>query len=81
VPSTEESAKEVELTGMLLFADASGRTDAIKIVDPSGKRTRIIVPEGLGEDVVRPLWNRQVVVTAKPKKRKYSLTDIREADE
>jgi len=78
--STEPKSEPIVLRGKLLFADATSAQNAIKVLDPSGKKHKVTVPEGLMDDIVRPLWNRQVVVEGKVTARKITLSDVR-ADE
>ena len=43
-----------EVTGKLLFADATS-TNKIRLTDGAGKSPVIIVPEGMMDDIVRPM--------------------------
>ena len=70
----------MSITGRLLFADAtSSEKQAIKLVDSSGKSYRIIVPEGMMSDIVRPLWEETVTVTGFYRRREIQLVDIKRA--
>ncbi len=56
----------VEVSGTLRYADAATgnrNRNRIKLVDAAGSSYDIVVPEGLMDDIVRPLWNS--FVTAK----------------
>ena len=65
-PATEDDrpGTPVKIRGMLRFADATGdRSNEIKIVTDDGDRRSVQVPEGMMNDIVRPMWDSRVVVT------------------
>jgi hypothetical protein len=70
--------------GQLLFADhrksERGIIELIDDKDPS-KKYKIIVPEGMMSDIVRPLWEYTVVVTGRTSSRGIVLEDIKQAEE
>lgn len=77
----DEAEKQVEVRGTLLFADATGgEANVIKIVDRDGKPHSVSVPEGMMNDIVRPMWNSKVVVRGLQNGRRVSLRDV-EPDE
>ncbi len=53
--------------------------DEIRLVDERGKAHVIEVPPGMMSDIVKPLWDEQVIVTGTKKGRKIILLDIRPA--
>ena len=60
----EGPGKPVKIRGMLRFADATGdRANEIKIVTDNGERRSVQIPEGMMNDIVRPMWDSRVVVT------------------
>jgi len=67
LPSSTERDREsdvsVTVEGMLKFANSmnAGRNE-IKLVETTGKKHNIIVPEGYMDDIVRPLWDCNVRV-------------------
>lgn len=67
-----EIQQEVEITGILLYADSEHRK--IKIVGDSSKPI-IIVPEGLG-DIVRNYWEEEVCIKYIKKGKDKILMDI-----
>jgi hypothetical protein len=71
--------KQVE--GSLRFADSTKSEKEIKIVDKDGKVHRVRVPEGLMDDIVRPMWDRNVVVSGREQKGVLVLEDIKPTDE
>jgi hypothetical protein len=79
-PITPKS-EPIVLKGKLLFADAIGAQNTIKVLDPNGKKQKVTVPEGLMDDIVGPLWNRQVVVDGLRVNKVITLSDIRADDE
>ena len=54
----------VEVSGRLKFADSlqEGK-DKIQIIDAGNVKHTVIVPQGMMSDIVKPLWDTQVVVT------------------
>lgn len=55
--------KRIMVIGTLLFADEISIKNKIKLVDEKGETHRIVVPEGMMSDIVRPLWKEIVQVT------------------
>lgn len=53
----------VEVSGLLGFADRFRRDNIIKIRPEIGKTRIVYVPEGLMDDVVRPYWDKNVIIT------------------
>jgi hypothetical protein len=72
------SATEVQVSGTLKLADArkAGR-DEIQIIDSGGFRHMIVVPPGMMSDIVKPLWDMQVVVSGVQRGKKIELDSIR----
>jgi hypothetical protein len=70
-----------EVSGVVKMADAlrAGK-DTIKIIDGAGRQHTIIVPAGMMSDIVKPLWDTQVVVSGIKKRRAIELRDIRPAN-
>ena len=53
-----------EVRGTLLEADATSRASGrIEIVDASGHRHRVRVPRGMMSDIVKPMFEEEVIVT------------------
>jgi hypothetical protein len=69
--------------GRLLFADdRAQRAPRIQIVSDDGSKRQVIhVPRGMMADVVRPLWEYEVVATCTTTARGPLLEDIRRASE
>ena len=66
----------IEIRGILRFADARrGNDNAIQVTD-GNLSSRIIVPPGMMNDIVRPLWDHRVVIQAIRKGRTLTLEDI-----
>lgn len=65
------------IIGRLLYADARrGSKPNIRLIDDEGESHRIIVPEGMMSDIVRPLWEERVQVTGAYKRKTLYLEDI-----
>ena len=74
-------AEPVEMKGTLRFADARrGNNNTIQVID-GNLSSRIIVPPGMMNDIVRPLWDREVVVHAIRKGKTLTLEEIGPAEE
>ena len=72
----EAPAEPEEIKGTLRFADArQGNSNAIKVTDGDSS-SRIIVPPGMMNDIVRPLWDHRVVIQAIRKGKTLTLEDI-----
>ncbi len=71
------SMEPVEIQGTLLFADAIRRdVSKIRVVDESRKSHSVEVPEGMMNDIVRPMWNSVVTIKGLRKGRVIELQDI-----
>ncbi len=69
----------VEIVGQLKYADSIKEND-IKIVDDKSKAHKIIVPEGMMSDIVKPLWDEKVKINGKKIRGKVILFDIQKAE-
>ncbi len=75
--SQKADAEPVELNGILRYADAtSDASNKIKIVNVRGRAQDIEVPEGMMNDIVRPLWASQVRVKGIRRGSRIVLEDI-----
>ncbi|HUV02095.1 MAG TPA: hypothetical protein VMW67_01380 [Desulfobacteria bacterium] len=80
----EESDKEkVEIKGALRFADATKKhTGIIELIDDKNARHKIKVPLGMMADIVRPLFDYDVIVKGiRDRKRTVLLEDIIKAED
>jgi hypothetical protein len=67
----------VKISGRLLFADSrKAKRGQIRLIDSSGKQHPLLVPEGMMTDIVKPLWESYVEITAKPCGAEYQLLEI-----
>ena len=61
--SREEEGEFAEVTGLLLVADgAQQQQGTIQVIDENGTRHTVSVPRGQMADIVRPLFDSEVVV-------------------
>jgi len=67
----------VQVTGTLKMADSRKKTDEIQIISAGNVRHTIVVPPGMMSDIVKPLWDTEVIVTGTQKGRKIHLMQIR----
>ena len=73
----------VEASGVLRFADAIGpRANRIRLERDDGSWQDVLVPPGLMDDIVRPMWNSHVTVTGSLRERQriIKLYEIWESD-
>jgi hypothetical protein len=72
----------VEVSGILRRADSlkEGRNEIV-IVSADNTRHRVVVPPGMMSDIVKPLWETQVIVKGLRKGKTISLQEIRPIDE
>lgn len=75
-PGSSPAEKPIEIIGTLKFADDTQHTGRIQLMDESGKRYKIIVPEGMMTDIVRPMWDTVVVVSGRETLQGLLLEDI-----
>ena len=71
-----ESEQVMTLEGTLRFADGLKRKDLVGLRDSEGHVHKIIVPPGLLDDIVQPLWDSRVSVTAVIRGKSLHLRDI-----
>lgn len=74
---TRFDLERVEIEGTLKYADSRReQRDQIGIVDASGQTHKVRVPEGMMDDIVRPLWDFDVVIRGKRRGKFVTLEDI-----
>ena len=79
---TPAPSERVEVTGLLKFADDTGKGEGtIKLVESDGTTHKIRVPEGMMTDIVRPLWDDEVVVRGERSGGVIELDEIDAVDE
>jgi len=77
--NSETEGNMATITGRLLYANAiSSEKKIIGLVDENGESHNIIVPEGMMKDIVSPLWEEAVTVTASYNGREIQLENIRQ---
>lgn len=77
-PSSAE-AEPVELQGTLRYADATHhKGNRIKIVDAEQNNHMVMVPEGMMNDIVRPMWDLMVAIKGVRRGKSIELREIRE---
>jgi hypothetical protein len=65
------------VSGVLQYAnDLAARTREIRVIDNSGVQHKFRVPEGMMDDIVRPLWGTMVTVRWRKVRRGRELIDI-----
>lgn len=72
----DASDRRVTVRGVLHYANVIGREDTIKLEDQNGSVYEILVPEGMMTDIVRPLWDDEVIVTGTRRRKRIELEDI-----
>lgn len=78
-----QSQDKIIVKGYLRYADATHYdSPTIQIIDVETKKPhRIKVPEGMMNDIVKPLWNSLVIVTGIQVKNSILLEDIEAAED
>lgn len=80
LPAQGEGQAVVRVEGRLLYADSTHKTGEIKLVEESGKKHKVKVPEGMMSDIVKPLWEDVVIVDGIRVRKVIELKDIRKAE-
>jgi len=70
----------VKVSGVLKMADSRKPTDEIQIISVGNVRHTVVVPPGMMSDIVKPLWDTEVIVTGVQKGRRIHLVQIRPAE-
>ena len=73
----------VEASGVLKYADATGKNNSrIRLDGLDGSSHEVLVPPGLMDDIVRPMWNSHVTVRGSRRRRQriIMLYEIWESD-
>ena len=78
IPAAETG---VELRGMLHAAEKQKTRNTIGLEDENGAMHTIHVPRGILNDIVRPLWDKPVIVQAKQRGGVIKLIDIQPVEE
>jgi len=66
------------IQGILKEADSrASKRGKIHVIDKDGSSHTVIVPPGMMADIVKPLWESEVIVTGERKRKVIHLTDIR----
>lgn len=79
IQKISEDEEEVTVQGTLLYADGTHKNNnEIKIVNEENKLFNVKVPEGLMNDIVKPLWDKSVTIKGRKKGKYIYLEDIEE---
>ncbi len=81
VSSDEPLPEAVEIEGQLRLASSLTANNLIKVKTGRRDTETVVVPEGLMDDIVRPLWNRKVRVIGTRQGGIISLRDIKAVDD
>jgi hypothetical protein len=77
-----DSRVHVQVQGTLKYADSTKtERNEIRIVDADGKTHKVIVPEGMMDDIVRPLWDFVVLVRGTRTRNVILLQDVSRAED
>ncbi len=72
-------SETVAVRGMLRYADATrSGSNEIRVIDEEKQSHLVKVPEGMMNDIVRPMWDSVVEITGRRENRHIVLEDIRE---
>jgi hypothetical protein len=70
-----------QIAGFLRFANDIADHHEIRIVDDNQIAHRVHVPEGLMDDIVKPMWGSKVIITGLQKHRAFEMQDIQVAQD
>jgi tetratricopeptide (TPR) repeat protein len=76
VKSEGEDGETVHLSGTLKVANSMKKQDEIRLLMSDKKKVTIVVPSGMMSDIIKPLWDTEVSVTATRKGKKFHLMQI-----
>lgn len=76
---SHEKETLITVQGRLLLADARETTGKIQLIDENGTKYDIVVPEGMMDDIVKPLWDEVVIVMGTRVGKKIHLHEITRA--
>ena len=77
--SSPIESEDVTIRGMLRYADATrSSSNKIKVIDDKQETHLVKVPEGMMNDIVRPMWDSVVEITGSREKDGVMLKDIQE---
>lgn len=77
IASATEERELIAVDGTLKYADSTKHNrDEIRIVDDHGHKHKILVPEGMMDDIVRPLWDFGVRIRGRKQRGFIVLEDI-----
>lgn len=71
-----EKGSLISVQGRLLLADARETTGKIQLIDEKNTKYDVVVPEGMMDDIVKPLWDEVVIVTGVKVGKKIRLQEI-----
>ena len=75
-PEKDEGVATIQ--GFLKEADSrDSKRGKIHVIDAEGGSHTVIVPPGMMSDIVKPLWESEIIITGDRKRRAIHLTDIR----
>ncbi|MEW6531365.1 MAG: hypothetical protein AB1473_11035 [Thermodesulfobacteriota bacterium] len=77
----EEPEERVVIRGTLKYADALKEEGEIRLLDEKGGIHKVLVPEGMLADIVRPSFDKAVILTGMRRGPIIRLLDIEEAEE
>jgi hypothetical protein len=73
--------QHIEIQGTLLEADAKSQTEGvIQVVDSTGEIHKVFVPRGMMSDIVKPMFEEEVILCAVQKGTRKDLETIDLAD-
>jgi len=77
----EEPEERVVIRGTLKYADALKEEGEIRLLDEKGGIHKVVVPEGMLADIVRPSFEKVVTLTGMKRGAIIRLLDIEEAQD
>jgi hypothetical protein len=78
ISARRRNSEPARITGELQAADVTGkRLNEIKIVTEGNVKVTVVVPPGMMDDIVKPLWRTQVEIFGEQRGKKLYLAEIK----
>jgi len=71
-----EKGQKAKVIGELKAADSTKKEGEIKLISEGGQVLVVLVPEGMMDDIVRPMWGLKVLVEGYKYRNKIALEKI-----
>ncbi|ABX04033.1 hypothetical protein [Herpetosiphon sp.] len=80
IATKKDKSKHQTFVGQLKHADEISANNTIQLLFSDNKKQKIIVPPGMMNDIVRPLWGEKVEVFCEKRGNSYYLREIKRTE-